>query len=132
MKAILAALVVLFLPAVAFADGALPLDETNFVEAIKDLPKDKIVELLGQPTTVVEVKDNRTGELVGYAWDYDHLNTSASGDYYKTTELDVVGDRVVTIIFSNGRSDGDADGDSGPDMAPEENALPPGECNPSC
>ncbi len=103
MKAILAALV-LFLPAVAFADGALPLDETNFVAAVQNLTKDQIVALLGEPTTAIEVKDNSTGELVGYAWDYDHLNTSTTGDYYKTTELDLVDDRVVTIIFSNGRS----------------------------
>jgi len=127
MKAILAALV-LFLPAVAFADGALPLDETNFVAAVQNLTKDKIVELLGQPTNAIEVKDNRTGELIGYAWDYDHLNTADNGEYYKTTELDLVGDRVVTIVFSNGRNGTD----SNSDPAPEESVLPPGECSPSC
>jgi hypothetical protein len=128
MKAILYALVS-FLPAVAYADGGLPLDETNFVEAVQNLTKEKIVELLGQPTTAIEVKDQRTGELVGYAWDYDHLNTSDTGDYYKTTELDLVDDRVVTIVFSNGRTGTDSSSDPAP---PEENDLAPVECSTSC
>lgn len=131
MKAILAALV-LFLPAIVYADDSIPLDETNFVEAVQNLSKDQIVALLGEPAATVEVRDNRTGELVGYAWDYDHLNTAANGDYYKTTELDLVDDHVVTIVFSNGREGTATDADTGDNTAPEDNALPPGECSPSC
>jgi hypothetical protein len=128
MKALLVALPLLLLPAAVYADDALPLDEANFVEAIKDLPKAKIVELLGEPASAIEVKDHRTGELIGYAWNYNYLNTSDDGKYYKSTELDLVGDRVVTIVFSNGKDSDNTDNDA----TPEEDALPQGECAPSC
>jgi hypothetical protein len=126
MKALLVALPLLLLPAVVYADGALPLEEAKFVKAIEGMPKAKIVELLGEPASAIEVKDHRTGELIGYAWNYKYLNTSDDGKYYKSTELDLVGDHVVTIVFSNGKDSTDND------AAPEEDALPQGECSPSC
>lgn len=83
------------------ADDGLPTDEYGFVEAVPGLSKAKIAELLGDPSESIVVTDPRSGKVVGQIWRYEYLNTNLDGDYYKSTELDIVGDKVVNIIFSN-------------------------------
>ena len=119
MKALLA-LPLLLLPIIAGAVGELPTEETAFVDAVQHMRKDKIAEFLGEPANAIEVKDKRSGELIGYIWNYSYINTSPEGDYYKTTELDFVGDRVETIVFSN------------EDEVAQNDAPVQGECDPSC
>lgn len=135
MKALLVALPLL-LPAVGNADGGLPLDETNFVDAVQYLTKDKIAELLGEPASSFEVKDIHTGELLGYVWNYEYLNTSENGDYYKSTELDLVNDRVATVVFSNPEDTPNGDAIPNDDAIPNSDATmegsAEGECTPTC
>ena len=83
------------------AEQDIPLDEHAFVETIQRLDKARIQELLGDPEHAIEVKDEESGNVIGQIWQFQYLNTSAEGDYYKATELDFIGDRVVTIVFSN-------------------------------
>lgn len=83
------------------ADDGLPTDENGFVDAVPGLSKTRIAELLGDPSESIVVTDPRSGKVVGLIWRYEYLNTNLDGDYYKSTELDLVGDRVVNIIFSN-------------------------------
>lgn len=83
------------------AGEGLPLDETGFVDAIPHLSKAQITELLGDPTESIVVTDDRSGDIIGLIWLYEYLNTNADGDYYKSTELDLIDDKVVNIIFSN-------------------------------
>ena len=86
-------------PAMANSDE-IPLGEHEFVERIKTADKAEIVAQLGEPARAIDVKDDETGEIMGSIWHYHYLNTAENGDYYKTTELDFVGDQVVTVVFS--------------------------------
>lgn len=78
----------------------IPLNELGFIDTIKSASKERIVDQLGEPARMVEVT-NENGEVFASIWHYYYLNTTEDGDYYKTTELDFVGDRVVTVVFSN-------------------------------
>ena len=85
---------------VAMAAGKeIPLDELGFVDNVTRLDKAGIVEQLGEPSRVIDLK-NEDGEVYASIWHYHYINTSLDGDYYKTTELDFIGDRVVNIVFS--------------------------------
>jgi hypothetical protein len=88
----------LFLSGTAVA--GIPLDEHGFVDAVPYLSKGRIVEQLGEPARAIDLTDEN-GAVYATIWHYHFLNTSDEGDYYKTTELDFIGDRVVNIIFSN-------------------------------
>ena len=104
------------------AEIDIPLNELGFVDAIQKLDKSSITEQLGEPQKVADVKDDVTGEVLGSTWQYEYLNTTEDGEYYKTTELDFVGDRVITVVFINNE-------------IPEANAsseVPPNECTPTC
>lgn len=127
MKNLLVTLPLLLLPVAGHADGGLPVDETSFVDAVQNMTKDKISELLGEPAHSFEVKDKFTGESLGYVLNYEYLNTSDDGNYYKFTELDLVNDRVAFIVFSNGEASSDNDT---PDATMEGTAE--GECTPTC
>lgn len=98
---VLAALVLASLPGLAMANNdEIPLSEHAFVDHIKTTGKAEIIAQLGEPARSYDVKDDETGEVMGSIWHYHYLNTAENGEYYKTTELDFVGDRVVTVVFS--------------------------------
>ena len=119
MKVLLA--VLLFsLSTLAMARDELPLNEQDFVDAIKTMNISKIVELIGAPGKADEIKDDQTGETIGQVWHYYFLNTSAEGEYYPTTELDIVDDHVATVVFMNDNDDN----------AIQSSALPPGSGSP--
>lgn len=100
MRVLIAALLA-SLSGVAVANNdEIPLSEHEFVARIKTAGKAEIVAQLGEPARAVDVKDDETGEVMGSIWHYHYLNTAENGDYYKTTELDFVGDQVVTVVFS--------------------------------
>lgn len=104
---VLAAIVLASLSGLAQANSdEIPLNEHEFVERIKTTGKAEIVAKLGEPARAIDVKDDETGEIMGSIWHYHYLNTSANGDYYKTTELDFVGDQVVTVVFSTMEDNG--------------------------
>lgn len=123
---VLLVLLLFSLSTLAIARDELPLNEHGFVDAIKTMKTDKIAELLGAPQRHYELKDDHTGAVIGQVWQYEYLNTSEDGAYYPGTELDIVDDRVITVVFMN-------DNAPSPTLtAPEpvEEILP--ECNPSC
>jgi hypothetical protein len=79
----------------------LPTDEKAFVDAIGKLNKAKIVELLGEPAKAEDVKLKDSGRVVASIWHYHYINTSADGEYYQTTELDFIDDKVNVVVFLN-------------------------------
>jgi hypothetical protein len=79
----------------------LPTDEKAFVHAIGKLNKAKIVELLGEPAKAEDVKLKDSGRVVASIWHYHYINTSADGEYYQTTELDFIDDKVNVVVFLN-------------------------------
>jgi hypothetical protein len=98
---VLATLLLASLSGGAWANSdEIPLGEHEFVERMKTTGKAEIVAQLGEPARAIDVKDDETGEIIGSIWHYQYLNTTENGDYYKTTELDFVGDQVVTVVFS--------------------------------
>lgn len=91
----------------AWAGGDdIPLNENEFVERMTAADKAEIVAKLGEPARAIDIKDDETGEVMGSIWHYHNLNTAENGDYYKTTELDFVGDQVVTVVFSTSEETG--------------------------
>jgi len=117
----LSLLVLLCLPATAMAEkNDIPLNELGFVDSVPRADKAHILEQLGEPASQFQIRD-KGGDVVAAIWHYHYLNTSEEGDYYKTTELDFIGDRVVNIVFSNVDDEED-----------NQAALPALECATSC
>lgn len=79
----------------------LPTEEKAFVDAVGKLNKSKIVELLGEPAKSEDVKLKDSGRVVASIWHYHYINTSANGEYYQTTELDFIDDKVNVVVFLN-------------------------------
>jgi hypothetical protein len=44
---------------------------------------------------------SKDGKASASIWQYHYLNTDVNGNYYQTTELDFVDDRVVMVVFMN-------------------------------
>jgi hypothetical protein len=110
MRVLTAALLATLSGAAMASTDEIPLTEHEFVARIKTADKAQIIEHLGEPARAIDVKDDETGEVMGAIWHYYYLNTSESGEYYKTTELDFVGDKVITVVFSthDGEDGGEA------------------------
>jgi hypothetical protein len=103
---VLTAVILVSVSGLAMASSdEIPLNEHEFVARIKTADKAQIIEHLGEPARAVDVKDEETGEVMGSIWHYHYLNTAENGDYYKTTELDFIGDQVVTVVFSTMEGD---------------------------
>lgn len=79
---------------------SIPTKETAFVDAIQFIPQARIAELLGDPAHTYTIR-NKEGQPVGAIWHFHYVTTSDDGEYYKTTELDFIGDKVVTVVFIN-------------------------------
>jgi hypothetical protein len=118
---VLATLLLASLSGGAWANGdEIPLGEHEFVERMKTAGKAEIIAHLGEPARAIDVKDEETGEVIGSIWHYKYLNTAVNGDYYKTTELDFIGDQVVTVVFSAMEDTND----NSPTIKPEEPEEP--------
>lgn len=92
----------------AWADDgpSIPADEDGFITAIQSKTPQEITELLGDPQYQFAIRD-KEGQVVGNIWHYHYVTTSPDGQYYKTTELDFIGDRVVTVVLINTNDDED-------------------------
>jgi len=104
---ILASLLALAGPAMA-APAEIPTDEHTFVDNIYSYDKAAIVEQFGEPSKKSDITDG-SNEVIASVWHYHFVNTTDDGAYYPTTELDFVGDKVVTVVFMNN------DGEDTPD-----------------
>lgn len=100
MKPLLILPLLMLAGAAQASEMVLPLDEHAFVERIGQLSKAAIVQQLGEPAKSLDLVSEETGEIAASIWHYNYLNTSDSGEYYKTTELNFVGDHVVNVVFS--------------------------------
>ncbi|MDR2219515.1 MAG: hypothetical protein LBE24_02935 [Methylobacillus sp.] len=102
MKIVLAVLLLIGFSASALArdEADTPLTESEFIDRIPSSSKAEIIARFGEPARIIDITDDETGEVIGSIWHYHYLNISTNGDYYKTTELDFVGDHVATVVFS--------------------------------
>lgn len=93
-------------PAWADDGPSIPSDEDGFITAIQSKTPQEITELLGDPSYQFAIRD-KEGQVVGNIWHYHYVTTSLDGQYYKTTELDFIGDKVVTVVLINTSDDED-------------------------
>jgi hypothetical protein len=98
----------LMLSSTAFAeqDGPavgdkIPTNEKEFVATINGFNKDKIVKQFGEPSKKDDLGTIAGGKAPASIWQYHYLNTDVNGEYYQTTELDFVDDKVVMVVFMN-------------------------------
>lgn len=78
----------------------IPTNEKDFVALINGFEKAKIIEQLGEPSKIDDVQ-SAAGKPLASIWQYHYLNTDEKGEYYQTTELDFIDDKVVMVVFMN-------------------------------
>jgi hypothetical protein len=130
VKIVLLALL-LSLSSVALADSAtpkksseIPSNEKDFVTRIHGFEKAQIIEQLGEPSQKEDIQ-SASGKLVASIWQYHYLNTDEKGEYYQTTELDFMNDKVVMVVFmNNDGSEKKAETNSSPQSNPNPNPSP--------
>lgn len=83
------------------ANTTLPTEEKAFVKAIEQFNKKTIIAQLGEPAKAEDVKIRGSNRIVASIWHYHNINTDESGQYYETTELDFIDDKVVQVVFLN-------------------------------
>ena len=69
-------------------------------DRIQGFEKAQIIQEFGEPSKVEDLKTNDE-KVVASIWQYHYLNTDANGEYYQTTELDFLDDKVVMVVFMN-------------------------------
>jgi hypothetical protein len=79
----------------------IPTAEQEFVASINQYSKAQIIEQFGEPSKMEDMKIASTGEIIASIWHYHFINTNPEGEYYETTELDFLGDKVVMVVFMN-------------------------------
>ncbi len=104
MKKILVTLL-LSLTSIAFAEqvpaeSPISTAEKDFIAQIHNFDKGQIIKALGEPSKVEDLKTENE-KVVASIWQYHYLNTDANGEYYQTTELDFLDDKVVMVVFMN-------------------------------
>ncbi len=80
---------------------ALPTKEKAFVNAINKFDKKAIIAQLGEPAKADDVRLKGSDKIVASIWHYHYVNTDQNGQYYQTTELDFIEDKVVQVVFIN-------------------------------
>jgi hypothetical protein len=79
----------------------IPTAEQEFVAVINQYNKAEIIAQFGEPAQIENMKFASTGEIIASIWQYHFINTDTKGEYYETTELDFLGDKVVMVVFMN-------------------------------
>jgi len=79
----------------------IPTAEQEFVAVINQYNKAEIIAQFGEPAKMENMKIASTGEVIASIWHYHFINTDPQGEYYETTELDFLGDKVVMVVFMN-------------------------------
>ena len=104
MKKILVTLLLSF-TSIAFAEqvpaeALISSAEKAFIDRIQGFEKAQILQEFGEPSKVEDLKANDE-KVVASIWQYHYLNTDANGEYYQTTELDFLDDKVIMVVFMN-------------------------------
>lgn len=85
----------------AYAAGDVPKDERTFVDTVGKMKRAEIIALLGEPDKAEDIKLKDSGRVVASIWHYHNINVDAKGQFYPTTELDIIGDNVSVVVFLN-------------------------------
>jgi hypothetical protein len=82
------------------AEASISNAEKAFIDRIQGFEKAQILQEFGEPSKVEDLKANDE-KVVASIWQYHYLNTDANGEYYQTTELDFLDDKVIMVVFMN-------------------------------
>ena len=68
----------------------MPTDYLEFANVIGLLKPEEIVGLIGEPAKKLDLKMKSSNEIIASSWYYHNLNTDGNGNYFPTTELDII------------------------------------------
>lgn len=79
----------------------IPTDYLEFADVIGLLTPEEIIELIGEPAKKLDLKMKSSNEVIASSWYYHNLNTDENGNYFPTTELDIIDGYVESVVFLN-------------------------------
>ena len=79
----------------------IPTDYLEFADVIGLLTPEEIIELIGEPAKKLGLKMKSSNEVIASSWYYHNLNTDENGNYFPTTELDIIDGYVESVVFLN-------------------------------
>ena len=81
--------------------GEMPTDYLEFANVIGLLKPEEIIGLIGEPAKKLDLKMKSSNEVIASSWYYHNLNTDGNGNYFPTTELDIIDGYVESVVFLN-------------------------------
>ena len=81
--------------------GEMPTDYLEFANVIGLLKPEEIIGLIGEPAKKLDLKMKSSNEVIASSWYYHNLNTDDNGNYFPTTELDIIDGYVESVVFLN-------------------------------
>ena len=79
----------------------MPTDYLEFANVIGLLKPEEIIGLIGEPAKKLDLKMKSSNEVIASSWYYHSLNTDGNGNYFPTTELDIIDGYVESVVFLN-------------------------------
>ena len=79
----------------------MPTDYLEFASVIGLLKPEEIIGLIGEPAKKLDLKMKSSNEVIASSWYYHNLNTDGNGNYFPTTELDIIDGYVESVVFLN-------------------------------
>lgn len=79
----------------------MPTDYLEFANVIGLLKPEEIVGLIGEPAKKLDLKMKSSNEIIASSWYYHNINTDGNGNYFPTTELDIIDGYVESVVFLN-------------------------------
>ena len=79
----------------------MPTDYLEFANVIGLLKPEEIIGLIGEPAKKLDLKMKSSNEVIASSWYYHNLNTDGNGNYFPTTELDIIDGYVKSVVFLN-------------------------------
>ena len=79
----------------------MPTDYLEFANVIGLFKPEEIISLIGEPAKKLDLKMKSSDEVIASSWYYHNLNTDGNGNYFPTTELDIIDGFVESVVFLN-------------------------------
>ena len=79
----------------------MPTDYLEFANVIGLLKPEEIIGLIGEPAKKLDLKMKSSNEVIASSLYYHNLNTDGNGNYFPTTELDIIDGYVESVVFLN-------------------------------
>ena len=79
----------------------MPTDYLEFANVIGLLKPEEIIGLIGEPAKKLDLKMKSSNEVIASSWYYHNINTDGNGNYFPTTELDIIDGYVESVVFLN-------------------------------